>query len=234
MSHSGKDVGLASELTELLRAGIGLRAEQIRCSSVDGYRLPGGANTEDQLRAEINAAKVLIGLITPNSLSSTYVLFELGARWGAKLFMIPLLAGIKPEEMHGPLSLLNALSCNSEHQLHQLLADVARPLGLSPQSPPSYLRYLNAVKQKAEAMQPASLARPVAQGEMIFEESVYWKRNNGDREGPYCPACYEDKHKEIHLTPGATRGVFSCPTCKNRFTTKEYPPRRRYQVPSPD
>ena len=152
ISHSGKDVDLASELTELLRAGIGLRAEQIRCSSVDGYRLPGGVNAEAQLRAEINAAKVLIGLITASSLSSAYVLFELGARWGAGLFMIPLLAGIKPEEMRGPLSLFNALSCSSEAQLHQLLADVAKPLGLSVQSPASYLRYITAVKQEAEAI----------------------------------------------------------------------------------
>jgi len=160
ISHSGKDVDLASELTELLRAGIGLRAEQIRCSSVDGYRLPAGVNTEAQLRIEVNAAKVLIGLITPHSLSSAYVLFELGARWGAGLFMIPLLSGVKPAEMRGPLSVLNALSCSSEAQLHQLLEDVAKPLRLSVQSPASYLRYVNAVKQKADAICAVAVAHP--------------------------------------------------------------------------
>jgi hypothetical protein len=225
ISHSGKDVDLASELTELLRAGIGLRAEQIRCSSVDGYRLPGGVNTEAQLRTEINAAEVLIGLITPNSLSSAYVLFELGARWGAGLFMIPLLASVKADEMRGPLSLLNALSCSSEGQLHQLLADVAKPLGLSVQSPASYLRYITAVKQKAVAISTVTAPHPAAQEEMVFAESVYWKRGNGTREGPYCPNCYEDKHKEIHLTPGATKGTYSCGVCRNSFTTNEYDPR---------
>lgn len=170
ISHSGRDVDLASELTELLRTGIGLRAEQIRCSSVDGYRLPGGVNTEAQLRKEINLAKVLVGLITPNSLSSAYVLFELGARWGAGLFMIPLLAGIKPEEMRGPLSLLNALSCSSEGQLHQLLADVAVPLGLSVESPASYLRYITAVKGRAEAISAATVPTPAVQEKMVFEE----------------------------------------------------------------
>ena len=60
---------------------------------------------------------------------------------------------------------------------------------------------------------------------MVFEESVRWKRKNGQREGPYCPHCYEDKTKELHLTPGATRGTYRCGVCQNSFTTNEYDPR---------
>jgi hypothetical protein len=114
ISHSSKDADLALALIELLKAGLGLMADQIRCSSVDGYRLPVGVNTEDKLREEVNAAKVVIGLITPSSLTSYYVMFELGARWGANLFLAPLLAGVKASELRGPLSLLNALSANSD------------------------------------------------------------------------------------------------------------------------
>jgi hypothetical protein len=80
ISHSSKDRVLAEALIDLLRSGLGLLANQIRCSSVDGYRLPAGVNTNEQLRTEIKTVKVLIGLLTANSLSSTYVLFELGAR----------------------------------------------------------------------------------------------------------------------------------------------------------
>jgi hypothetical protein len=61
-------------------------ANQIRCSRVDGYRLPVGVDTQVKLREEVNAAKVVVGLITPSSLNSHYVMFELGARWGANLF----------------------------------------------------------------------------------------------------------------------------------------------------
>jgi len=43
ISHSRKDVDLATALIDLLRDGLGLRTNQIRCSSVDGYRLPVGS-----------------------------------------------------------------------------------------------------------------------------------------------------------------------------------------------
>src|SRR5262249_48012514 len=140
ISHSSKDADLALALIDLLKAGLCLTADKIRCTSVDGYRLPVGVNTVGKLREEVNAARVVIGLITPRSLSSYYVMFELGARWGANLFVAPLLAGVKANELSGPLGLLNALSASNEAQLHQLLEDIAQQLGLEVQSAPSYIR----------------------------------------------------------------------------------------------
>jgi hypothetical protein len=222
ISHSSKDKALAEALIDLLRSGLGLLASQIRCSSVDGYRLPAGVNTHDQLRKEIKSVKVLIGLLTPNSLSSTYVLFELGARWGAGLFMIPLLAGTQPEEMRGPHGVLNALSCETEGQLIQLVEDCGRQFNLEGQSAASYLKQVKAVKGLSEAIQTVATARHSENEEMLFEESVYWKRKNGEREGPFCPVCYDKESKKIHLTPGATRGTHRCGVCRNGFHTKEY------------
>lgn len=66
------------------------------------------------------------------------------------------------------------------------------------------------------------LAHSAEREQMVFEESVCWKRKNGEREGPYCPNCYDDKKKEIHLTPGATKGTYSCGICQNGFTTAEF------------
>jgi TIR domain len=146
ISHSSKDADLARVVVDLLTAGLGLLADQIRCSSVDGHRLPIGVNTESKLREEVNAAPVVIGLVTPNSLSSHYVMFELGARWGAEMFIAPLLAGVKTNELSGPLSLLNALSASNEAQLHQLLDNVSTRLNLPLQNTASYLRHLLAVK----------------------------------------------------------------------------------------
>lgn len=150
ISHSSKDHQLASALIDFLRSGLGLLPKQIRCSSVDGYRLPAGVHTDSQLRDEVTASKVLIGLITPNSLSSPYVLFELGARWGAGETMIPLLAGVTADQLRGPLSGMNALLCNSEEQLHQALDEIGSHLGLEVQSPAAYLKQLRAVVERAE------------------------------------------------------------------------------------
>ena len=109
VSHSSNDAALAAALIDLLRSALGIKAAQIRCSSVDGYRLPAGVNTEQQLRDEIKGSQVMLGLITPNSQTSQYVMFELGARWGASLPLIPLLAGVEPKDLGQPLSLLNNL-----------------------------------------------------------------------------------------------------------------------------
>ena len=83
ISHSSFDVEFAKLLIDLMRKSLNLRSTDIRCSSVDGYRLPGGVPTDQSLRAEVHDAELVIGLITPNSLKSIYVSFELGARWGA-------------------------------------------------------------------------------------------------------------------------------------------------------
>jgi hypothetical protein len=161
ISHSSKDVDLATALIELLKAGIGLLADQIRCSSVDGYRLPVGVNTETKLREEVNTAAVVIGLITPSSLSSHYVMFELGARWGAGRFIAPLLAGVEASKLSGPLSLLNALSANNDSQLHQLLANIADKLGMRVQAAASYVRNVSSVKALADTVPNSTIVAPV-------------------------------------------------------------------------
>ena len=152
ISHSSKDEALASALVEFLRAG--LLTNKIRCSSVDGYRLPAGVHTDSQLRGEVKSAPVLIGLITHNSLASAYVMFELGARWGAGSFMVPLLAGVSADEIRGPLSGLNALRADNDSQLHQLLTDVAKPLRTDVQNPASYVNQLSAIKARASEIKP--------------------------------------------------------------------------------
>lgn len=163
ISHSSRDKELAETLIDLLRSGLGLPASQIRCTSVDGYRLPAGVDTNERLRTEIKTAKSLIGLLTPNSLTSTYVLFELGARWGAGLSMIPLVAGIAPEEMRGPHSVLNALSCETEGQLIQLVEDIGKELDIRPESAAAYLPKVRAVMALAGSVAAVAGPRGVPQ-----------------------------------------------------------------------
>lgn len=143
VSHSSADEQIASKLAELLRAALSLSADQIRCTSVDGYRLPSGAHTEERLREELNAARIFIGIITRNSLASAYVMFELGARWGAGLRLIPLLAGIRASDLGDPLKALNCVTGESEAQLHQLIEELAGIFGRPVQGVSSYTRYIS-------------------------------------------------------------------------------------------
>ena len=145
LSHSSRDAELAKALAELFRAAFNLSAKRIRCTSVSGYKLDAGADTNEQLRKETVESRVLIGLITEVSVDSAYVLFELGARWGAKKFLAPLLgAGRGAEILVGPLSGLNALSCTRDDLL-QLVSNIAKELEITPESPDAYSSHLDKV-----------------------------------------------------------------------------------------
>ncbi|MBA3482756.1 MAG: toll/interleukin-1 receptor domain-containing protein [Pirellulales bacterium] len=145
LSHSSRDAELAKALVELLRNALNVPANRIRCTSVSGYKLDVGADTDEQLRLETVEATILVGLITDVSIDSAYVLFELGARWGAKKFLAPLLgAGRGAEILAGPLAGLNALSCTRE-DLFQLVVDLAKQLETEPESPDVYSTHLDTV-----------------------------------------------------------------------------------------
>jgi hypothetical protein len=75
-----------------------------------------------------------------------YVLFELGARWGAGKNLIPLIAhGVPMSILSGPISGLNALRAENSAQLHQLVDDLGRQLSIRPQSPAVFDRALQDV-----------------------------------------------------------------------------------------
>ena len=97
VSHSSEDATLTRALVKLLRSALNLNPEEIRATSVDGSRLPGGADTDEQLLADLRQAEVAVGIISSASLDSLYVAWELGARWGLGKRMIPVMArGVSP------------------------------------------------------------------------------------------------------------------------------------------
>ena len=73
-------------------------------------------------------------------------------------------------------------------------------------------------KRAADLEQAAEIGKSLK-----YEESVYWLLKGDSRDGPYCPNCWDANHKLIRLTPGATKGTFSCGVCKGSgFRTSEY------------
>lgn len=152
VSHSTKDAELAQALVELIRTALNIPSERIRCTSVPGYKLPVGADADEQLRRETLSAKVFVGLVTDMSSESAYVLFELGARWGSSGFLAPLLgAGCGPEVLAGPLRGLNALSC-TETDLLQFIRNIAGHLTARLEVTEVYLGKIEAVIAVSERL----------------------------------------------------------------------------------
>lgn len=146
ISHSSHDTRFADHLVNLLSFSLSLSPKEIRCTSLDGYRLSIGSEADKELRSELLRSSVFVALISPNSIKSTYVLFEMGARWGAKLKILPLLIpGAAPELLGGPLYDITALEMSSRPQLQQFVEDLSSALNTTPESPAVYDSKIEAI-----------------------------------------------------------------------------------------
>jgi hypothetical protein len=84
VSHAAVDEVLAAAVVDCLQTCMVLRDGEIRCTSVPGYKLPVGSDFAATILEDIGESFVVIGLITRAAIGSSWVLFELGAAWGAK------------------------------------------------------------------------------------------------------------------------------------------------------
>ncbi len=239
ISHSSADATMAEALADLLRTALSIPPERIRCTSAIAYSLQFGIDTAETLRAEVSSADVVIGLITPSSTESHWVLFELGARWGQGKALFSVLAGgadynLLPE----PIRNLHALrvtdrAATDQAAVVKFVEELASQLQITR---PESWRYTKFVERFVSSAQ--QLARATGEGVMNdaasdlerfkaryrYEESVCWKYEDvGKREGPFCPNCV-DEGMERRLNPGATRGTYSCVKHRAQFWTAEMRP----------
>lgn len=131
ISHRHKDHAIAKALVDVLRSQFQLSDHDIRCTSVQPYRLPFGKNTGDRLRHEIKAAHVVLGLLAPDTPESSYVMFELGAAWAQGTYTCPLLCR-EADFAHipGPIYDLAPARLSEPSDCYQLLVDLESELGL--------------------------------------------------------------------------------------------------------
>jgi len=57
---------------------------------------------------------------------------------------------------------------------------------------------------------------------LIFENNVYWlKRENGNKDGPFCTRCWDKDNKLIRLYSSSHEDLYGrCLECGNRFQIK--------------
>jgi Arc/MetJ-type ribon-helix-helix transcriptional regulator len=106
-------------------------------------------------------------------MNSHYTLFELGARWGARSPMIPLLIDKKgPDILKGPLSGVNALNAYEEAQLMQFVEDAGKVLKIRPEQPSSYHVH---IKSLIASLPNATVQEKV---EAVAEKKVIAKKSD--------------------------------------------------------
>lgn len=130
VSHAHQDSDIARRLINALEAAMRVPDGAIRCTSVQGYKLDLGSMPADVLRRELVSADTVVAILTPHSLASQWVLFELGAAWIQVKQAIPLLAGdIREVDLPGPLSSASLGRLDNPSALVQFLAQVEKSLG---------------------------------------------------------------------------------------------------------
>jgi hypothetical protein len=132
VSHASEDAGLAKQLAALVDGALAVPARAMRCTSVPGYKLEPGADGPEELRENLRDASVVIGLLTPSSISSPFVLMELGAAWGLKTCTVPLLAdGVPFGSIPGPIGQgTHAIRVSDPSGLASLLETIEKRCGM--------------------------------------------------------------------------------------------------------
>lgn len=135
LSHSAADEPIASALVDCLLSSMMLEDGELRCTSVQGHKLPVGSDFAATLLEDIDDSSVVIGLITKNALSSSWVLFELGATWGSKKNLKPLVTDeVDLKMLPGPLSGRHVARLSNRGDVAQFLEELTKVTGAKARS----------------------------------------------------------------------------------------------------
>jgi len=131
ISQRHADVKVVQALVDVLATAFTIEPTDLRCTSVHPYKLKVGDRTSDRLRAELQRAEAVLGIISPDVKASSYVLFELGASWGRAGITLPLLVrGATSADIPSPISDLHTLSLTEEAECYQLIDDLSDVISL--------------------------------------------------------------------------------------------------------
>jgi hypothetical protein len=113
-------------LRENLRQTPGMNAVEVFMSS-DEWQVLAGEVWFDRILRELNAARVLVALMSPQSVSRPWVNFEAGAAWAAGKPVVPIcFGGIERDNLPRPYSALQAINLPDDG--YYLFTSVARHL----------------------------------------------------------------------------------------------------------
>jgi hypothetical protein len=137
ISHSAVDGPLASALVDFLLSSMVLDDDEIRCTSVPGHKLPVGCDFSETLLNDLEDTAVVVGLVTKNAVASSWVLFELGATWGARKALRPLVTDeVDLKTLPGALSGKHVARLSKSSDVYQFLEELTSTIQAKPRSRP--------------------------------------------------------------------------------------------------
>lgn len=132
LSHSERDEQLVRPLAGWLQLGLGLNDDQIRCTVVPSTNMDVGSIPAEALRQDLVSAKAVIGLLTANSLRSSWVQLEMGAAWLQERLRPIRGPGIRVADLPSPLSEFNTVGYCEQERMHWLLHQLGDLIGVRP------------------------------------------------------------------------------------------------------
>lgn len=178
ISHSSTDAIITEHLINIIRKALNIDSSKIRCTSVEGYKLPTGASTDEQLKREIHLSKVFIALITKTSINSAYVLFEIGARWGIGEPLLPLICDVAGASLlEGPLKNINALNATNSSDILQFIEDLGKHLNLKPEPASLYIKEVNNLNKTITGSKNSKNSFLTENSEFDDSDSIIKKRS---------------------------------------------------------
>lgn len=132
ISHSSKDSVIVEEMIEILET-VGLKTEQIFCSSFEGYGIDLGENFLERLKTELDSNVLVIFILSENFYSSPVSLCEMGATWIKTNVHIPVL--IPPfdfKDIKGVIPMTQGFKINEALKLNLFKQKIEELFSLSP------------------------------------------------------------------------------------------------------
>lgn len=133
ISHASKDVRLVEALVQLIEGGIGIRTDQVFCTSLEDQSIPAGEDFKSYIKNMLGEAKVVIAVISPQYYNSPFCMCELGATWALTKTFVPLLVPpVDYNDLRGSLFGTQVLPLNVSEKLdtlHSAIAHLAVPPG---------------------------------------------------------------------------------------------------------
>lgn len=164
ISHSSKDKEIVEAFSDkVLRLGLGVSSEKIRCTSIEGAGIPNGEKMRDWIHENIKDCSLAVLMISPAYQKSQICLNEMGAIWALeKQVKILLLPGIEYKTMGWLDEIRQAGHIDNEATLDTLVEEIRTLFGMDfnvaewGRNRKAFLKFCSTYKPNYDVEQPST------------------------------------------------------------------------------